>query len=113
MYCGLLQEFETVYFKALLKLPVILFYNQFNSSCQSFELKPSSLPVGGAIGSCVKYTDKSKNLGVIQINPQAATDGSLSITYLNGDSCKDNQRYSTRIIFQCDQTTVIFFSACY
>ncbi|XP_062345985.1 cation-independent mannose-6-phosphate receptor [Cinclus cinclus] len=60
---------------------------------------------GGAIGSCVKYTDKSKNLGVIQINPQAAIDGSLSIIYLNGDTCKDNQRYSTRIIFQCDQTT--------
>uniref|UniRef100_A0A8C3PZL1 Insulin like growth factor 2 receptor n=1 Tax=Chrysolophus pictus TaxID=9089 RepID=A0A8C3PZL1_CHRPC len=59
---------------------------------------------GGAIGSCVKYLDKSKNLGVIQINPQAATDGSLSITYLNGDTCKDKQRYSTRIIFQCDQT---------
>uniref|UniRef100_A0A8C4P4C4 Insulin like growth factor 2 receptor n=1 Tax=Dromaius novaehollandiae TaxID=8790 RepID=A0A8C4P4C4_DRONO len=59
---------------------------------------------GGAIGSCVKYADKSKNLGVIQINPQAATDGSLSIIYLNGDTCKDNQRYSTRIIFQCDQT---------
>uniref|UniRef100_A0A8B9CPG0 Insulin like growth factor 2 receptor n=1 Tax=Anser brachyrhynchus TaxID=132585 RepID=A0A8B9CPG0_9AVES len=59
---------------------------------------------GGAIGSCVKYADKSKNLGVIQINPQAATDGSLSIIYLNGDTCKDKQRYSTRIIFQCDQT---------
>ncbi|XP_065487218.1 cation-independent mannose-6-phosphate receptor [Caloenas nicobarica] len=59
---------------------------------------------GGAIGSCVKYTDESKNLGVIQINPQAATDGSLSIIYLNGDTCKDKQRYSTRIIFQCDQT---------
>uniref|UniRef100_A0A8B9SD20 Insulin like growth factor 2 receptor n=1 Tax=Apteryx owenii TaxID=8824 RepID=A0A8B9SD20_APTOW len=55
---------------------------------------------GGAIGSCVKDADKSKNLGVIQINPQAATDGSLSIIYLNGDACKDNQRYSTRIIFQ-------------
>ncbi|XP_027525200.1 cation-independent mannose-6-phosphate receptor [Corapipo altera] len=59
---------------------------------------------GGAIGSCVKYADKSKNLGVIQITPQAATDGSLSIIYLNGDICKDKQRYSTRIIFQCDQT---------
>nr|XP_027309114.2 LOW QUALITY PROTEIN: cation-independent mannose-6-phosphate receptor [Anas platyrhynchos] len=59
---------------------------------------------GGAIGSCVKYADTSKNLGVIQINPQAATDGSLSIIYLNGDTCRDKQRYSTRIIFQCDQT---------
>lgn len=61
----------------------------------------------------MKYADKSKNLGVIQINPQAATDGSLSIIYLNGDTCKDNQRYSTRIIFQCDQITVIFSSLCY
>uniref|UniRef100_A0A8C5X5U1 Insulin like growth factor 2 receptor n=1 Tax=Malurus cyaneus samueli TaxID=2593467 RepID=A0A8C5X5U1_9PASS len=59
---------------------------------------------GGAVGSCVKYADTSKNLGVIQISPQAATDGSLSILYLNGDTCKDNQRYSTRIIFQCGQT---------
>ncbi|NWU92230.1 MPRI protein, partial [Upupa epops] len=59
---------------------------------------------GGAIGSCVKYADKSKNLGVIQMNPKAATDGSLSIIYLNGDTCRDKQHYSTRIIFQCDQT---------
>ncbi|XP_064014257.1 cation-independent mannose-6-phosphate receptor [Pogoniulus pusillus] len=59
---------------------------------------------GGAIGSCVKYTDRSQNLGVIQLNPQAATDGSLSIIYLNGDPCKDKHRFSTRIIFQCGQT---------
>uniref|UniRef100_A0A8C8S5J2 Insulin like growth factor 2 receptor n=1 Tax=Pelusios castaneus TaxID=367368 RepID=A0A8C8S5J2_9SAUR len=59
---------------------------------------------GGAIGSCVKYANKSQNLGVTQISPQAATDGSLSITYLNGDTCKDKQRYSTRILFECDQT---------
>ncbi|CAM5101789.1 unnamed protein product [Eretmochelys imbricata] len=59
---------------------------------------------GGAIGSCVKSADKGQNLGVIQISPQAATDGSLSITYLNGDTCKDKQRYSTRILFECDQT---------
>lgn len=93
----------------------MLFYNEVNSSCQSFELKYRLLlfPVGGAIGSCVKYADRSKNLGVIQINPQAATDGSLSIIYLNGDTCKDKQRYSTRIIFQCDQTMVIFCTNCY
>uniref|UniRef100_A0A8C0J7F8 Insulin like growth factor 2 receptor n=1 Tax=Chelonoidis abingdonii TaxID=106734 RepID=A0A8C0J7F8_CHEAB len=59
---------------------------------------------GGAIGSCVKSADKGQNLGVIQISPQAATDGSLSIIYLNGDTCKDKQRYSTRILFECDQT---------
>lgn len=64
------------------------------------------IPAGGAIGSCVKSADKGQNLGVIQISPQAATDGSLSITYLNGDTCKDKQRYSTRILFECDQTLV-------
>uniref|UniRef100_A0A8C5WXI9 Insulin like growth factor 2 receptor n=1 Tax=Laticauda laticaudata TaxID=8630 RepID=A0A8C5WXI9_LATLA len=57
----------------------------------------------GVIGACVKYADKGQNLGVIQISPQAATDGSLSIVYLSGDKCKDKQQYSTRIIFQCDQ----------
>lgn len=61
----------------------------------------------------MKYADKSKNLGVIQINPQAATDGSLSIIYLNGDMCKDKRRYSTRIIFQCDQTMVICYADSY
>nr|XP_033791685.1 cation-independent mannose-6-phosphate receptor [Geotrypetes seraphini] len=60
---------------------------------------------GGAIGSCVKYKNEtSYNLGFIQISPQAATDGSLSIAYLNGDYCKDKQRYSTHIIFHCDRT---------
>ncbi|XP_048449409.1 cation-independent mannose-6-phosphate receptor-like, partial [Rhincodon typus] len=57
---------------------------------------------GGAIGSCVKYADKSQNLGYIQMSPRAETDGSLSIVYLNGDKCDDNQKYSTRILFQCD-----------
>uniref|UniRef100_A0A6J0UVP4 Cation-independent mannose-6-phosphate receptor isoform X1 n=1 Tax=Pogona vitticeps TaxID=103695 RepID=A0A6J0UVP4_9SAUR len=58
---------------------------------------------GGAIGSCVKYGTKGQNLGMIQISPQAATDGSLSVVYLSGDKCKGNRQYSTRIIFQCDQ----------
>ncbi|XP_067845330.1 cation-independent mannose-6-phosphate receptor [Heptranchias perlo] len=58
---------------------------------------------GGAIGSCVKYADKSQNLGYIRMSPQAGIDGSLSIVYLNGDKCKENQRYSTRILFQCDE----------
>ncbi|XP_053150803.1 cation-independent mannose-6-phosphate receptor [Hemicordylus capensis] len=56
----------------------------------------------GIIGSCMKRDGKGQNIGVIQTSPQAATDGSLSIVYLNGDKCKDKQ-YSTRIIFQCDQ----------
>ncbi|XP_051868030.1 cation-independent mannose-6-phosphate receptor [Pristis pectinata] len=58
---------------------------------------------GGAIGSCVKYADKSQNLGYVQMRPQAGTDGSLSIVYRNGDKCKGNQRYSTRILFQCGE----------
>ncbi|XP_038659271.1 cation-independent mannose-6-phosphate receptor isoform X2 [Scyliorhinus canicula] len=60
---------------------------------------------GGTIGSCVKYADKSQNLGYIQMSPQAGTDGSLSIVYLNGDKCNDHQQYSTRILFQCDEIT--------
>eukprot|EP00062_Callorhinchus_milii_P000078 gi/632935035/ref/XP_007887464.1/ PREDICTED: cation-independent mannose-6-phosphate receptor [Callorhinchus milii] len=66
--------------------------------------KKAFWPRGGAIGSCVKYADKSQNLGYVQMSPQAGTDGSLSIVYLNGDVCKANQRYSTRILFQCDET---------
>ncbi|XP_058881252.1 cation-independent mannose-6-phosphate receptor [Acipenser ruthenus] len=58
---------------------------------------------GGSLGSCAKYSDHSLNLGYIQSSPQAATDGSLSIVYLGGDNC-DNGRYSTRIIFQCDDS---------
>ncbi|XP_067900725.1 cation-independent mannose-6-phosphate receptor [Heterodontus francisci] len=58
---------------------------------------------GGAIGACVKYAANSQNLGYIQMGPQAGTDGSLSIVYLNGDKCKDHQQYSTRILFQCDE----------
>ncbi|XP_054826091.1 cation-independent mannose-6-phosphate receptor [Eublepharis macularius] len=58
----------------------------------------------GTIGACMKNADKGQSLGVIQISPQAALDGSLSIVYLNGDKCKGNRRYSTRIIFQCDQS---------
>ncbi|XP_068926465.1 cation-independent mannose-6-phosphate receptor [Petaurus breviceps papuanus] len=58
---------------------------------------------GSALGSCVKSGDKGTNLGVIQISPQTAANGSLSIVYVNGDKC-ENQRFSTRIIFECDQT---------
>ncbi|XP_055495415.1 LOW QUALITY PROTEIN: cation-independent mannose-6-phosphate receptor [Leucoraja erinacea] len=60
---------------------------------------------GGAIGSCVKYADKSQNLGYVQMRPQAGTDGSISIVYLNGDECKDGRRYSTHILFQCDEVS--------
>ncbi|XP_043858247.1 cation-independent mannose-6-phosphate receptor isoform X1 [Dromiciops gliroides] len=57
---------------------------------------------GSALGSCVKSGDTGTNLGVVQISPQTAANGSLSIVYVNGDKC-ENQRFSTRIIFECDQ----------
>uniref|UniRef100_W5NFE2 Insulin-like growth factor 2 receptor n=1 Tax=Lepisosteus oculatus TaxID=7918 RepID=W5NFE2_LEPOC len=58
---------------------------------------------GGPLGSCASFPDHSFNLGYIQASPQAAPDGSLSIVYLNGDKCGQS-RYSTRIIFQCDDS---------
>ncbi|XP_063773902.1 cation-independent mannose-6-phosphate receptor [Pseudophryne corroboree] len=58
---------------------------------------------GNAVGSCMKTSDnKSINLGVIQMSPQAQADGSLTIVYMSGDKCTDTKRYSTRINFQCD-----------
>lgn len=57
------------------------------------------------MGSCMVSEDKSQNLGVVQISPQATGNGSLSILYVNGDRC-GNQRYSTRIVFECAQTSV-------
>ncbi|XP_008584980.1 PREDICTED: cation-independent mannose-6-phosphate receptor [Galeopterus variegatus] len=57
---------------------------------------------GSAVGSCLVSEDNSWNLGVVQISPQAAANGSLSIVYVNGDKC-GNQRYSTRITFECSQ----------
>ncbi|XP_061480276.1 cation-independent mannose-6-phosphate receptor isoform X2 [Rhineura floridana] len=73
----------------------------FLNVCKSLQDVPGC--PGGVIGSCVKYANKSQNLGMIHISPQAATDGSLSIVYSSGDTCKGNRRYSTRIIFHCDQ----------
>lgn len=57
------------------------------------------------MGSCLVSEDRGLNLGVVQISPQADTNGSLSILYVNGDKC-GSQRYSTRIIFECGQTSV-------
>ncbi|XP_072265418.1 cation-independent mannose-6-phosphate receptor [Pyxicephalus adspersus] len=57
---------------------------------------------GGVVGSCMKTTDnKSFNLGFIQMSPQASSDGSLTIVYMSGDKCRENEHYSTRIIFLC------------
>jgi len=49
---------------------------------------------------------KKYNLGYVQSSPQAAEDGSISIVYQNGDLCGAASRYSTRIIFQCDNNPV-------
>ncbi|XP_061097950.1 cation-independent mannose-6-phosphate receptor [Conger conger] len=58
---------------------------------------------GGALGTCGIIDGKGVNLGYVQSNPQAAADGSISIAYGNGDKCGES-RYSTRIIFQCDDS---------
>lgn len=60
---------------------------------------------GSAVGSCLVSEDSSRNLGVVQISPQAAANGSLSIVYVNGDKC-GNQRFSTRITLECAHTLV-------
>lgn len=60
---------------------------------------------GSAVGSCLVSEEKSWNLGVVQISPQAAENGSLSIVYVNGDKC-ENQRFSTRITLECAHTAV-------
>uniref|UniRef100_A0A4W5NIP0 Insulin-like growth factor 2 receptor n=1 Tax=Hucho hucho TaxID=62062 RepID=A0A4W5NIP0_9TELE len=55
----------------------------------------------GLLGACGTMDGKGVNLGYIQSSPQVASDGSISIVYLNGDRC-DKGHHSTRIIFQCD-----------
>ncbi|KAL6096173.1 igf2r [Pungitius sinensis] len=62
----------------------------------------SDCPVG-PLGACGIINGKSSNLGYVQSSPQAAEDGSISIVYQNGDQCGSTSRYSTRIIFQCDE----------
>lgn len=61
--------------------------------------------IGGALGTCGIINGKGVNLGYVQSNPQAAVDGSITISYGNGDKCGES-RYSTRIIFQCDDSPV-------
>uniref|UniRef100_A0A673X9U3 Insulin-like growth factor 2 receptor n=1 Tax=Salmo trutta TaxID=8032 RepID=A0A673X9U3_SALTR len=58
-------------------------------------------PVQGCPGESHAIKGKSVNLGYVQSSPQVASDGSISIVYLNGDRC-DKGHHSTRIIFQCD-----------
>lgn len=62
--------------------------------------------LGSAVGSCLVSEDGSWNLGMVQISPQATANGSLSIVYVNGDRCGNQQRFSTRITFECAQTLV-------
>uniref|UniRef100_A0A8C2E6T2 Insulin-like growth factor 2 receptor n=1 Tax=Cyprinus carpio TaxID=7962 RepID=A0A8C2E6T2_CYPCA len=59
----------------------------------------------GAIGACGQLKGRGVNLGYVQSSLQAAADGSISIVYLNGDKCNSG-RYSTRIVFQCDDSPV-------
>ncbi|KAI5938484.1 Cation-independent mannose-6-phosphate receptor [Manis javanica] len=59
---------------------------------------------GSAVGSCLVSEEGSWNLGMVQISPQATANGSLSIVYVNGDRCGNQQRFSTRITFECAQT---------
>ncbi|KAM6964907.1 cation-independent mannose-6-phosphate receptor [Aplochiton taeniatus] len=56
----------------------------------------------GPLGACGFISDKGLNLGLVQSSPQVASDGSISVVYLNGDRCSEGTRYSTRILFQCD-----------
>ncbi|KAI4887672.1 hypothetical protein NFI96_014869 [Prochilodus magdalenae] len=58
----------------------------------------------GAIGACGQINERHFNLGYVQSSLQAAADGSISIVYLNGDKCGSQGRYSTRIIFECDDS---------
>lgn len=62
---------------------------------------------GSAVGSCLVAEEGSWNLGVVQISPQVTANGSLSLVYINGDKCgNQNQRFSTRITLECSQISV-------
>eukprot|EP00057_Strongylocentrotus_purpuratus_P006175 XP_011660649.1 PREDICTED: cation-independent mannose-6-phosphate receptor [Strongylocentrotus purpuratus] len=65
----------------------------------------SSCP-GGPIGACqISESDNSAyNLGYVQAMPEAATDGALSLRYVNGDICHAKFHRSTRINFECSDT---------
>ncbi|KAL2081956.1 hypothetical protein ACEWY4_021774 [Coilia grayii] len=58
----------------------------------------------GALGACGIINGRSFNLGYVQSSPQAAPDGSISIVYRGGEACGPGKRYSTRIIFLCDDS---------
>ncbi|XP_029965640.1 LOW QUALITY PROTEIN: cation-independent mannose-6-phosphate receptor [Salarias fasciatus] len=56
----------------------------------------------GPLGACRTQDGRGSNLGYVQSGPQVAEDGTVSIQYLNGDACGTSSRFSTRIVFQCD-----------
>ncbi|KAB5540056.1 hypothetical protein PHYPO_G00096970 [Pangasianodon hypophthalmus] len=58
----------------------------------------------GVIGACGQLNGRGVNLGFVQSSLQAGSDGSISIVYQNGDKCGSGGRYSTRVIFQCDDS---------
>ncbi|KAK3516697.1 hypothetical protein QTP70_022183, partial [Hemibagrus guttatus] len=58
----------------------------------------------GVIGACGQLNGQAVNLGYVQSSLQAGSDGSISIVYQNGDKCGSGGRYSTRVIFQCDDS---------
>lgn len=60
----------------------------------------------GVIGACGQLNGRSVNLGFVQSSLRAGSDGSISIVYQNGDKCGSGGRYSTRVIFQCDDSPV-------
>uniref|UniRef100_A0A6Q2XKG2 Insulin-like growth factor 2 receptor n=1 Tax=Esox lucius TaxID=8010 RepID=A0A6Q2XKG2_ESOLU len=62
---------------------------------------------GGLLGACGIIDGKGVNLGYVQSSPQVASNGSISIVYINGDkglNCDNG--HSTRILFQCDDHSV-------
>uniref|UniRef100_A0A8C4YYE4 Insulin-like growth factor 2 receptor n=1 Tax=Gadus morhua TaxID=8049 RepID=A0A8C4YYE4_GADMO len=56
----------------------------------------------GPLGACARLNGLMVNLGYVQSSPRLAEDGSVTIVYHNGDPCGERGRYSTRLIFQCD-----------
>ncbi len=66
--------------------------------------------VGGPVGGCQWTGDKAYNMGYIQSDPVAVSDGSLSIRYFGGTLCHKGQptesQRSTRINFFCSDVEV-------
>ncbi|XP_062406227.1 cation-independent mannose-6-phosphate receptor [Sardina pilchardus] len=59
---------------------------------------------GGVLGACAIVDGRGLNLGYVQSSPEPASDGTVSIVYRGGDPCGNEGRFSTRIIFICDDS---------